>query len=190
MENKDDWGTPWWLYKALNAEFRFHKDLCANAANAKHSNYYSLERGEDALKLPWSISGFCNPPYSNQKPWVEKAIEERDKWANATVMLIMADTSTSYFTLCAQEADEIRMISHRIAYAGAPGPARFASAIAIFVPRYGYTRATKGANIYSVSYLPALEAYKLKEKEDGDVGDSNIQGELSNGQPPKAEGSI
>ena len=48
---KDDWGTPQRLYDALNKEFSFTMDACADENNFKHENYYTAET--DGLKADW-----------------------------------------------------------------------------------------------------------------------------------------
>ena len=48
---KDDWGTPQKLYDALNKEFGFTMDACADNTNYKHENYYTVET--DGLKADW-----------------------------------------------------------------------------------------------------------------------------------------
>ena len=48
---KDDWGTPQKLYDALNKEFGFTMDACADDTNYKHENYYTAET--DGLKADW-----------------------------------------------------------------------------------------------------------------------------------------
>ena len=33
----------------------------------------------DGLQVSWGERAFCNPPWCNIRPWVEKALQERDK---------------------------------------------------------------------------------------------------------------
>lgn len=77
IKESDHCKTPWWLYKALDAEFAFDLDPCPLA----------LQPTCDGLAMDWSGKRvFCNPPYSDIGPWVEKAIT-----SNAlTVFLIPA----------------------------------------------------------------------------------------------------
>ena len=48
---KDDWGTPQAIYDALNKEFGFTLDACADESNYKHENYYTA--AVDGLKMNW-----------------------------------------------------------------------------------------------------------------------------------------
>lgn len=79
---KDDWGTPQDLFDALNKEFGFTLDPCADDNNHKCAKYYTIE--QDGLAQSWAgETVFCNPPYSRktksnagQIAWVEKCYKE------------------------------------------------------------------------------------------------------------------
>lgn len=79
---KDDWGTPQDLFGALNKEFGFTLDPCADDNNHKCAKYYTKE--QDGLAQSWAgETVFCNPPYSRktksnagQIAWVEKCYKE------------------------------------------------------------------------------------------------------------------
>lgn len=112
-EHRDSWRTPPELFAGINAEFRFSGDVAASAANALHQRY--LTEQQDALQIDWLQhfgTGFvwCNPPYSNITPWVEKASQE---CANGigTVMLVPADTSVGWFNMARQACTEVRFIT-------------------------------------------------------------------------------
>lgn len=129
--SNDEWGTPKWLYEHLNWIFKFDLDVCASKANHKHKNYYTKK--DNALTKSWAKSNFCNPPYSDQAPWIKKAIAEAE-CGNASVLLLMCDISTANFRLCYEKASEIWLINNRIRFDGAKGAPRFSSMIAIFKP--------------------------------------------------------
>jgi len=78
---KDDWGTPQDLFDALNKEFGFTLDPCANDSNHKCARYYTRE--QDGLAQSWAgETVFCNPPYSKrggQAKWIEKCHTEAEK---------------------------------------------------------------------------------------------------------------
>lgn len=112
-EHRDSWRTPPELFAGINAEFRFSGDVAASAANALHQRY--LTEQQDALQVNWLQhfgSGilWCNPPYSNITPWVEKANHECDKGIG-TVMLVPADTSVGWFNMARQACTEVRFIT-------------------------------------------------------------------------------
>lgn len=121
--SNDLWATPPEVFEALDKEFCFGFDVCAEYETAKCSDYWTIE--DDALSKDWAedaksrIPGaglieigtiWCNPPYSNIKPWVEKAIEAQLN-GRMTVMLVMCDPSVKWFSLAQQYASETRFVT-------------------------------------------------------------------------------
>lgn len=121
--SNDLWSTPPEVFNALDQEFCFGFDVCAEHKTAKCPEYWTIE--DDALSKDWAedaksrIPGagliemgaiWCNPPYSNIKPWVEKAIEAQLN-GRMTVMLVMCDPSVKWFSLAQQYASETRFIT-------------------------------------------------------------------------------
>ncbi len=123
--SNDLWATPPAVFNALDSEFRFAFDVCAEDETAKCSDYWTIE--DDALSRQWAVAGsvfenriggylWCNPPYSKITPWVIKAIEAQAD-GRGTVMLVMCDPSVKWFSLAAQFASEIRFITEgRLAF--------------------------------------------------------------------------
>lgn len=130
--SNDEWGTPKWLFDLLDEEFKFDLDVCASKENHKCRKYYT--QADDGLTQEWKGACFCNPPYSNQMPWVAKAAYETrfGTKCSKVVMLLMCDTSTENFDLCWRNSDKIRLINHRIKFEGAKGSPRFASMVVVF----------------------------------------------------------
>lgn len=61
------------LYKhALRAGIELQLDVCATAESAKLPGYYTAE--QDGLKQPWDVPYYMNPPWSNVRPFLQKAI--------------------------------------------------------------------------------------------------------------------
>ena len=89
---KDEARTPPGLFRRLNERFRFDCDAAATKENALCENYFGEDYTgikEDALRYNWLECSFqngptllypkifyCNPPYSNPAPFVEKAYME------------------------------------------------------------------------------------------------------------------
>lgn len=75
MESRSDsWTTPLWFFDYLNIDGKFNLDVAASGENALCSRYFT----EKTNGLIQSWDGFrvwCNPPWSNISPWVEKLIE-------------------------------------------------------------------------------------------------------------------
>lgn len=83
----DDRGTDPDLFAKLNRRFHFTLDVAAAPHNAKLPRYFT--RLMDGLAQSWEGERvWCNPPYSNIRPWVEKAWQER---AELVVMLLPAN---------------------------------------------------------------------------------------------------
>lgn len=150
--NSTEWGTPWWLYWRCEEEFTeggFDIDPAARSWNAKARRYYSLDRGEDGLKLPWPDDAFNNPPYGRGKVlwnWTSKMVHEvTDGSAQLVVALVPARTDTRWWhKVVMPHAAEVRMLEGRVEFlelgddgcirwqVGAPFP----SAILVFRRRH------------------------------------------------------
>lgn len=119
----DSWQTPQWLYDELNEEFNFDIDLCATKENSKCERFYDdylkgifyKKEYDSHLKLNWEgpyinsdysnimserypgLTCFMNPPYSNPKPFIEKAWEESKHCL--IVCLVKVDSSTKWWSI-------------------------------------------------------------------------------------------
>ena len=89
FDERDERQTPPYLF--WFAEFTFGKcdiDLAASFDNSLCRLFFG--RGADGLLEPWHTwedRGWCNPPYSNIEPWIDKAIREAEQGFE-TIMLI------------------------------------------------------------------------------------------------------
>lgn len=115
---RDLWQTPKPIFNYYSRRFNLGMDVAASKENTLVDwNYWTAE--DDALNQNWSNRGnWCNPPYSDITPWVEKAIEEKKKGC-LTVMLIPADTSVKWFKLAYENCTECHFISGRLAFINA-----------------------------------------------------------------------
>lgn len=78
--------TPDWLFDELNERFSFTLDAAANALNAKCKTFFDLKT--NGLLRPWAPhSVWCNPPYSQIAPWLEKAWQEHRAGASIAMLL-------------------------------------------------------------------------------------------------------
>jgi len=113
---KDDWGTPQDLFDALNKEFGFTLDPCADGNNHKCAKYYTVE--QDGLAQSWAgETVFCNPPYSKrggQAKWIEKCHREARENGITVVALLPARTDTKVFHRYILGQSEIRFIQGRL----------------------------------------------------------------------------
>ena len=91
----DEWETPQILFQALDREFGFDLDVCATQENAKCRLYYTKD--QDGLRMPWSGTVWCNPPYGRKiGNWVKKALFASAA-GSTVVMLLPARTDTKWF---------------------------------------------------------------------------------------------
>lgn len=125
-----NWETPQWLFDALNAEFNFTLDPCADDKNHKCPLYFTEE--DDGLVQNWGTERvFCNPPYGRHiGDWVQKCSAHK----GVAVLLIPARTDTQYFHdfIYRNPRAEIRFIRGRLRFVGADNAAPFPSMIVIF----------------------------------------------------------
>jgi phage N-6-adenine-methyltransferase len=85
----DDRGTDPALFARFDDRFHFTIDVAASAGNTKCSRFLTIE--DDGLAQPWTRERvWCNPPYSNIRPWVEKAWQSMVA-AELIVMLLPAN---------------------------------------------------------------------------------------------------
>jgi site-specific DNA-methyltransferase (adenine-specific) len=125
----DSWITPTQLYMELDREFHFEgPDPCPIDGGHK------LWLSENGLIRPWGKCTFVNPPYSNPRLWIAKALVESER-GNTVVMLLKSDTSTSWFHDLIMPNAEIRFIRGRVQFSTVTGRKTrtpFPSMIAIF----------------------------------------------------------
>jgi site-specific DNA-methyltransferase (adenine-specific) len=103
----NNYATPEYLYKALDMEFQFDLDPCP----LNPSWCPSIDT--DGLRLDWDGHRvFCNPPWSDVTPWVNKAYASNC----LTVFLLPARTDTMWFArLTASPANtEVRYFRKRV----------------------------------------------------------------------------
>ena len=116
----DLWRTPPEVFNNLNREFGFLADMACTFENRlcpigfdESINSLSFNWSDRCLCLNSSIAAkyvWCNPPYSNISPWVDKAIEAQLDGLGI-VMLLNQDTSVGWFYKALKYASEIRYIT-------------------------------------------------------------------------------
>ena len=129
----DEWPTPSYLFKALDAEFGFTLDPAATHSNAKCAVHYTIK--EDGLAQDWAgHTVFLNPPYGRQiGNWLKKAYESSLQGCLVAI-LVPSRTDTAWWHRYACQG-EIRFLKGRIRFEGGAHCAPFPSAIVIFRPR-------------------------------------------------------
>lgn len=100
--HNDNYATPDYLFKALEREFGLTLDPCP----------LDPEPLRDGLEMDWTDEViFCNPPWSQIEPWVDKALGSRCQ----TVFLLPARTDTNWFHKLAHNSKvELRFFRKRV----------------------------------------------------------------------------
>lgn len=131
----DNWGTPQHVFDVISNRFGpFNLDPCGGIDGPKLCETVFTEN-EDGLKQSWAgKSAFINPPYSQTKKWIDKAL--RESCASDTfraVFLIPARTDTKMFhQFIIPFAQEVCLVKGRIKFVGGVNTAPFPSMIVVF----------------------------------------------------------
>lgn len=88
--DKDDRITPDAIFTALDAEHHFTIDVAASHRNTRCHRYYDVV--SNGLEHSWAGEiVWCNPPFSEIEPWIEKAFAEVATGCRKVVMLLPAN---------------------------------------------------------------------------------------------------
>lgn len=80
--DSDDRATDPVFFEALDKRFRFTLDVAASAQNTKCERFFDIDK--DGLSQDWNGERvWCNPPFSDVRPWVEKA------WTSLCPVIVM-----------------------------------------------------------------------------------------------------
>ena len=107
----DDRETDPEVFDKLNERFNFTLDVAASPHNAKCDRFFTEE--DDGLAQSWAGERvWCNPPYSDIRPWVEKAWGEVGR-ADLVVMLLPANRTEQAWwqDLVEGERDRVGVLS-------------------------------------------------------------------------------
>lgn len=134
-EHIQNWATPQPFFNTCDAEFSFTLDVCAEPGNAKCKRFYT--DAQDGLTMPWGPNEvcWCNPPYGNIGPWLERGLNVVFEQGSTIVYLLPNNTDTSWFhDFCCY--GEIRFIRGRLRFerdgdCGGNGPA-FGQMLVVF----------------------------------------------------------
>ena len=116
-KKRDSWQTPQWLFDYADSLFVFDFDLAASESNHKCERYFDIE--DNALTQSWFRAGntlYCNPPYSNIKPWLEKAWETAQTGREVVILCPTPNGESSYRDHVFGKASEIIFINGRVAF--------------------------------------------------------------------------
>lgn len=115
----------------------FDIDLAASEANTVTENLWYTEE-VDSLVQDWTVKGWgwCNPPYGDISPWVEKAYYE--SWAKAAkvAMLVPASVGSNWWKDHVHNRAYVLFLSPRITFVGHDSPYPKDLALLLYTP-YG-----------------------------------------------------
>lgn len=115
--------TPLWLFRQIHARYWFTLDACAEKWNAKLQNFCTEQNS--GLLHEWNDERvWCNPPYSDIKPWIEKAIEKTRPLTGVcplVVFLVPVRTSQPWFHDALRAGARVEFLQFRVAFEYPPG---------------------------------------------------------------------
>lgn len=138
--NNDEWTTPKWLFDYLNHVNHYDTDLAADDNNHLCDRYFTAENS--ALTQDWihSNSCFVNPPFSLNKEFVNKIVEQLNKFPTLLItVLIPSRTDTRYFHNLIPYCEKITFIKGRLKFGNAKNGAPFPTCLLFLdgmVPNY------------------------------------------------------
>ena len=123
---RDSVRTPDYILQALKNEFGSELfDPCP------YNPYFDKDKDTNGLLIPWGPVTFVNPPYSNVRPWLEKARDEHELGKTVILLLKVGSLATNYFPPCAKAA-ELRFFNHRVQFPEYKNVALFGSMLVLF----------------------------------------------------------
>ena len=122
-KSRQDYCSPPELLTALKRKLGilyFDIDLAASGENTVAEGFYTEK--ENALVQPWGVLaggwGYCNPPYANIKPWVEKAYYETDIHGAQTAMLVPASVGANWWQDWVHHHAYVLFMNGRVTFVG------------------------------------------------------------------------
>lgn len=133
----DEWGTPDIVVKhaaTLCGIRAFDLDPAVGPGTGPKAPAWFQHPAQDGLALPWQGAVWLNPPYSQARAWLEKAVHElRVGRARLVCALIACRTDTrAWQDVVHPFAADVWLIRGRIRFEGAEHGAPFPSALVRF----------------------------------------------------------
>ncbi len=108
-KENNEYYTPPWLFEDLNVYFDL--DVCAPTGGVDWlpaSNHYDIVA--DGLTQTWDGFVWCNPPYSNPTPWIDKFL------FHANGILLTQISKSNAFIRLWNQSDAIMMLPSNIKF--------------------------------------------------------------------------
>lgn len=140
--SKQDYRTPPEFLDAVKRRLsidRFSIDLAADFHNRVADAYYTKD--DNALERTWNPEpgqwAWCNPPYANITPWVEKAVRESVRGAH-TAMLLPASVGSNWWMQYVEPYAYQSFLNGRLTFVGCDTPYPKDCALLLYTP-WGFT---------------------------------------------------
>ena len=97
ISDNDEWSTPQelLLHKCNHFLFNPKFDYASSHINHKYPNYFTLQ--DNSLKQDWLQDGFLNPPYTQVREFMNKAITQWETNGIGILILVFAKTDTAWY---------------------------------------------------------------------------------------------
>jgi hypothetical protein len=108
-KENNEYYTPAWLFDDLNVHFDL--DVCAPTGGVDWlpaSKHYDI--AVDGLSQAWDGFVWCNPPYSNPTPWIDKFL------LHANGILLTQISKSNAFIRLWNQSDAIMMLPRNIMF--------------------------------------------------------------------------
>jgi phage N-6-adenine-methyltransferase len=126
------WSTPQPIFDALDREFHFSIDLCADADNAKCPVWLPREKSLSVEWKDWQGWAWLNPPYGKEiSAWTKKAADSG--WP--IVSFLPGRTNAPWWHDDVMRALQLRFVRRKVSFAngnGCKGVPPWGAAVAIF----------------------------------------------------------
>lgn len=135
--SKQDYCTPPEFLVALKNRLlieEFSLDVAATKENSVAPSCITEE--ENALIQYWSPNGwnFCNPPYANIRPWVERAFGEMVQRGVQTAMLVPASVGANWWYDYVDGIAHVICLNGRLTFVGETAPYPKDCAVLLYTP--------------------------------------------------------
>jgi phage N-6-adenine-methyltransferase len=117
----DEWETPREVVDRLAQSYGpFDLDPCCRPETAKAPLFFTKD--DDGLQQAWCGRVWVNPPYSDPRPWIERAIRAtNEREARSVVMLLPAAIDTTWFHDLVLPHGDVVFMRGRIKFIGWKG---------------------------------------------------------------------
>ena len=135
-KSKQNYGTPPAFLDAVKRLLHIQEfgiDLAASPENAVCPHYFT--EADNALLQCWLPNGWswCNPPYADIRPWVEKAAWEAQKGASIA-MLLPAGVGSNWWFHHVHGRAYVHFLHPRLTFVGERAPYPKDLALLLYAP--------------------------------------------------------